>query len=70
MKFRISRVSHYSHAKPRPSPCDGAYLEGDEWFIEVDNLDELMKLAALDSEGIIVGAENPPRICIYDGYVE
>lgn len=79
MKFGIHRTSGYYQENP---PCEGAKLEAtrktdydrNKWSVEIDSLDELMKL--VKKEGAIIihppGAyqKEIPEIEIYDDFRE
>lgn len=77
MKFNISS------AIGREPPCGGAVLVGENRFgeklyeIEINNLDDLLQLAEIDRNGIVVCRSdhifknnNEWEIIIYDGYIE
>lgn len=63
MKFRIHRASR---TLSDASPCDGAFKEGDDWFLEIPDLNALVDFCK--REGSIVF--DPGAIWIYDAYME
>lgn len=68
MKFRIYRTSNLFSEN---CPCEGAFKEGDKWYINIEseNLEGLMKL--IEKEGsIIISSPQSPVIEIYDDYRE
>lgn len=65
MKFEILRASDTS--SKAPAPCDGAFLEGNEWVIEINTLEELLALQNKVGNDLIV---NNKQIWIYDDYME
>ena len=78
MTFRIRRAS-----SDRVDPCEGAkYIATDFWgdkhyTIEVNTLDDIMRLAEIDNDGVIISRtiDKKPTGCeweimIYDGYIE
>lgn len=69
MKFQIERSSmpaFYSGYKAS-QPCEGAVLDGDEWQIEVNSLEELLEMVS-EQAHIIVKPDN--KLEIYDDYRE
>ncbi len=49
------------------APCEKAYLEDGEWHVDIDTLDELMKLIdEVDASIIVDTHENKHYITIYD----
>ena len=80
MKFLIKRASG------REPPCDGAMCNDGVsefsncyWTIEVNTMDEMLRLSELDNDGIILSRtwDHEKRetgiewgIMIYDGYIE
>lgn len=49
------------------APCEKAYLEDGEWHVDIDTLDELMKLIDEVDASIIVNTdENKHYITIFD----
>lgn len=80
MKFGIHRTSGGYQENP---PCEGAKLEAignkdhyerNTWSVEIDSLDELMKLVKKEDSVIIhppgVYQKEIPEIEIYDDYRE
>jgi hypothetical protein len=75
MKFKIKRTTGLFQNYP---PCDKAYKEGEDWYIEIKDLRELLDLAEkevgdseIDTTGIIVSwDEGEFKLEIYDGYRE
>jgi hypothetical protein len=65
MKFRLYRAKY----QPRGTdPLPGRTTrEGDDFYIEIRTLEELMALQAEVGDDLIVGKED---IWIYDGYME
>lgn len=69
MKFTIDTASWNSD--PNAAPCEKAYLEDGEWHVDIDTLDELMKLIdEVDTSIIIDSHDNKHCILIYDHYIE
>jgi hypothetical protein len=68
MKFEISRTSWAmaSNSARKLPPSNASFLEGDEYFIEISSVEEL--LALIDEVGEII--IDPVSIEIYDGYRE
>jgi hypothetical protein len=79
--------SRYTEGKPHPSAYENngkfSFLENDDWLIELDSLDELLKVSDFsDSDMVIkrisVWSEKEEdyittelfRISFYDGYYE
>ena len=68
MKFIINTASWNCD---NSAPCEKAYLEDGEWHVDIDTLDELMKLIDEVNSSIIVDSyENKHYIVIYDAYIE
>ena len=72
MKFEIERASNCGFGSEIP-PVKNAYKEQDKkhshiyhWYIDINSLEELMKL--IDDESEIVVNKN--KIIIYDDYLE
>jgi hypothetical protein len=65
MKFRITRTSDC-----RGKPCDGAIKEGEDWFIALGTLDDLMELVKAQDEIIVSFRNCIPELEIYDDYRE
>ena len=65
MKFRIYRTSDYENC-----PCDGAFKGIDSWFINIESLEELMKLIENVGDIIVSNSQKDPNIEIYDYYRE
>ncbi len=75
MKFQIYRTSERNDIKNASKPCTNAYYEYDSWFIDINEIYELMSLKNEVGEIIISssynnvsGVEN--AIEIYDYYRE
>lgn len=76
MQFKIERASSFD-SKVRP--CEGAteqrhyYSDGEgywsEWFIEINTLDDLIKLGDKCGYELIIDTEDK-EILIYDNYIE
>ena len=64
MKFRIYRTTDYENC-----PCDGAFKERGSWYINIESLEELMKLIDNTCEVIVFNGKEP-EIEIYDFYRE
>ncbi len=85
MKFVICRAADSKESKPL---CDGAVLEYDAswrtydkpvWSIEANSLEDILKLADIVPDGIIISKNcgsslkesvSNYEIMIYDGYIE
>lgn len=68
MKFTIDTASWNCD---NSAPCEKAYLEDGEWHVDIDTLDELMKLIdEVDTSIIIDSHDNKHCILIYDHYIE
>lgn len=65
MKFLIERAENYNCLK-NGSPCEEAYKIKNDWYIEINDLESLMKLIEKVSYSLIID-EN--KIIIYDGYI-
>lgn len=66
MRFEIDRASAPVIPRPSQRPVEGAVLDGENWFIEIGTLDELMALIA--KEGTVILRDD--GLTIYDDYVE
>jgi hypothetical protein len=44
MKYKIHRASAICWKNEIPCPCEESYLENDEWYINVNSLEDLQKL--------------------------
>jgi hypothetical protein len=66
MRFAIRRVSWWAN-DPDNSPCASAIWDGEQWYVELGTLEDLM--ASIDESGdnLIVSRD---EIEIYDGYNE
>ena len=75
MKFRVTRTSGQWNDDAAP-PCDGAAREGgDDWFVEIADLEALCALVKKEEagDGIIVSFphdDEPFLLEIYDGWRE
>jgi hypothetical protein len=68
MKFRISRASDGNPYFPRTGPkVEQAYQEGEDWYIDIKTLEDLMQLIDDCGEELIIGNS---EIIIYDDRVE
>lgn len=68
MKFRIRRAS-----KPfsKERPCNMASLyEHENWYVELNTLEDLMKLQEQVDEDLIIENRIDKNILIYDTYIE
>ena len=73
-KFIIRRTSDPWENRTK-QPCEGAFKEGDLWFIEFAALDEFMEFVRGDIPPLVISAREfkdrpEPSIEIYDGYRE
>lgn len=70
MKFEICRTSDYEDSK---QPHPKAYKVNDDWYINIDSLENLIQLCkdvennGIDQFGIIMSSK---KIEIYDGFRE
>lgn len=72
MKIRISRASQPGRPCKSP-PCEGAFQDGDLWFIEMSSLEEVLRL--VDAVGGLIfdrftQDDGDYSILIYDDYIE
>jgi len=71
MKFTIERTSDWGGEQ---APCQAAQRDGDYWVIEIETLEDLLKLRDETGDDLIVGrayaAKDMPSIEIYDTYRE
>lgn len=68
MKFTIDTASWNCDDS---APCEKAYLEDGEWHVDIDTLDDLMKLINEVNTSIIIDPhDNKNCILIYDHYIE
>jgi hypothetical protein len=64
MEFSIDRTSDlFVYSKIKPHPCNGAYLKPDSWYIEINSLEDIIKLQLDCGSPIII---NSGHIEIYD----
>jgi hypothetical protein len=67
MKFRIWAVDDTDKTV---APL-GAYQEGDSWFIDIADLDQLMALEKAAGESLVIyGSDSQPTITVYNDYME
>lgn len=76
MKFEVKRASHSWPLTDKP-PCEGAVKDGEEWFIEIPTLEDLMAFEDLHGSIVIsksvdmmLGRNDVRSILIYDNYIE
>ena len=68
MRFSIKRATDLNG---RRQPCEGAVRSDSGWEIEVNSLEQLLTLARIKQDGIVVSVQgDQPEITIYDGYLE
>lgn len=72
MKFRITKASGYWNVCP---PFRNVFQDkkGDfeDWFINIDSIDELVKIASEEEIILSIGRlDRMPQIMIYDDYIE
>lgn len=68
MKFEILRASGY--LGEQPSPVKGAEKIGENWFVEINSMEELKALYANAGSDLIINFHRRPNIWIYDDYME
>lgn len=68
MEFIIRRTSDELNNKP----LDKAYIKGDEWHINIENLEQLIALTQKEADAIIINdpTSQLPILEIYDDYRE
>lgn len=73
MRFYIERTSN-SGTPRRPIPVEGAVLVDGEWEIQVETLEDLMRISRISGGAQLIlipaGTKDLPQIEIYDGYRE
>lgn len=72
MKFKVERASGPFHPT---QPCPEAFQVGEEWMVEITDIDALMTF--INTHGDLVIRNRPsyrpgptPEIIIYDDYIE
>lgn len=63
MKFKIRRASKWV-GDPN---VEGAFVEGDDYYIEVATLEDLMQIIENNGSDVVMGSKH---ITIYDDYIE
>ena len=63
MKIKIRRASKWT-GDPN---VEGAFAEGDNYYIEVSTLEELMQIIESNGSDVVMGSKH---IMIYDDYIE
>ena len=65
MRFTIKRASE------QEPPCTGAVKEDEDWFVDIETIEELMALREQLNTDLVLGKwDSGPRIVIYDDYME
>jgi hypothetical protein len=66
MRFQVMRASNWDDDFV---PCEGAVHDGDDWWIEIATLDDLLAFIAKNNtgNGIIIDQHS---LLIYDDYIE
>lgn len=55
MEFPISKTSdRFVYETIKPQPCNGSYLKPDGWHIEINSLEDLLKLETECGSSIII----------------
>ena len=63
MIFKITKTGDRYKSKPKPRPCDEAFLINKQWNIQIASLNELVELQKEMAYPLIIDYEN---IEIYD----
>ena len=72
MLFRVYRTSCFGGSEGKP--CGNAIFNGEDWFVEINSLEELLELIEEQDEDIIIKPKRSgypfQTIEIYDDYRE
>lgn len=69
MKFVITSTSNeLSNSKPKYT--EKKYLEGKKWYIEINTIEEIIKLSKETGRELIINTDEEPYIEIYDCFRE
>ena len=67
MRFVVSRTTVWRN---EIQPCEEAKREGENWIIELNSIDELLKFVDKYGDLVLQFFDNRYEIEIYDGYRE
>lgn len=77
MKIEISRAGRDKFGSENEKPCLKAFEEGDEWFVNIETLEDLINLCKEVNDPLVVDLGRREilgsivnHITIYDDYLE
>lgn len=70
IRFRVTRTSDRSVYEMAQKPCEGAFADGERWFLLIENLEALEKFIRKYGDVVISMTEKTNFLEIYDDYRE